>query len=761
MNIDGLEIEDYIYHFLREMNDLYSFEGKNVIFLNYSPDVNNARLILKRGAEKVFFANPDFSFQEIEDGKIILTGSEAKDLENLEDNSADLVIGLDFLEHINNPKEYFRELKRIVKPTGNIEIQGNPMWTSHYGHHLWIENKYNFCDGTNPFVNWEHLVYNSKQEMTDALINKGYSEADSTEITEWIFNPLEINRLSPTEIINAVIGTSLDNAQKTELAFSVIYQYKDSKYEYIIRQCFNKEQPNEFFEKAKEKYSEHDLKTIRMVFKCNPIDNPVNKQYFDVETNNIEGLSDYLFDFVKDFAKKYNVYGKTVLNISLQERAAVSELFGKLGAKKVYTLFANDVSCSSNVIKDVDIVFGLDSLIYIDNADEFFEAVKNIIKDDTLIYLTGYNPYTNANWIKVHRDINIPQWSCLTAETKEDFRQLLLKNGYTDAENISEKFITNNDKILKLSPTELHNTANNYINLYLRRIFKYYEPNEYYYKALEKYSEDDLNTHKIILTNDFPTANEFNKLELNKYLLENISDINARYGFKGKRILNVTPQINQQISEALEAFEAKEVVSLYEYYDSGLELKGGRNIKCVAHDLENLEYITGKFDIIYGLDILEHVKDVRRFFANLRNLITDKGEICIQGSPLWPSYRGHNCNLLLDCGTLQTAENGLALRPWEHLAYSTKEELKTAMLERGFTENDAEKASEFIINSNEINRKSYAEFLDILGEFDDLQFGAKKILQDTDENEFYEIANKKYTHEELRTIELKLVIRKK
>ena len=83
------------------------------------------------------------------------------------------------------------------------------------------------------------------------------------------------------------------------------------------------------------------------------------------------------------------------------------------------------------------------------------------------------------------------------------------------------------------------------------------------------------------------------------------------------------------------------------------------------------------------------------------------------------------------------------------------------MLERGFTENDAEKASEFIINSKEINRKSYAEFLDILGEFDDLQYGVKKILQEADENEFYKIASKKYTHEELRTIELKLIIRKK
>ena len=117
--------------------------------------------------------------------------------------------------------------------------------------------------------------------------------------------------------------------------------------------------------------------------------------------------------------------------------------------------------------------------------------------------------------------------------------------------------------------------------------------------------------------------------------------------------------------------------------------------------------------------------------------------------------------LNLDCGVLKTGEGYPCLEPWEHLAYETKEELKNVMKNKGFTENDAETVSEFIFNSHEINRKSYVDFIETLNEIDGIYYGSKKILHYAEENEFYQKANKKYTHEELRTKELKLFIRKK
>ena len=149
-----------------------------------------------------------------------------------------------------------------------------------------------------------------------------------------------------------------------------------------------------------------------------------------------------------------------------------------------------------------------------------------------------------------------------------------------------------------------------------------------------------------------------------------------------------------------------------------------------------------------------------KFFENLKNLVVDNGIINLQGRPLWTSDDGHNCTAELESGFLQTGEENMKISPWQHLAFENQSDLKNSLLLKGFNENDAEKIADFIFNSDEINRLSFSQILDILNEVDGLFYGSKKVLDYSEENEFYEIASKKYTHEELRTKELNLSIRK-
>jgi ubiquinone/menaquinone biosynthesis C-methylase UbiE len=181
----------------------------------------------------------------------------------------------------------------------------------------------------------------------------------------------------------------------------------------------------------------------------------------------------------------------------------------------------------------------------------------------------------------------------------------------------------------------------------------------------------------------------------------------------------------------------------------------------VNQGLEAIEFLDEKFDLIYGLDVLEHVKNIRKFYENLIRLIDDNGIICLQGSPLWPSDNGHNYMNCINGKNLEVGIGNRQIAPWEHLAYNNKETLKQALKDKYFTEEEAENISEFIFNSSEINRCSYKDFISILNEFPNIYYGQKKILQYSQENKFYEIASKKYSHEELRTKELKLFIRKK
>ena len=182
MDLDGIQIQNYVYHFLRETDDLYSLANKDVVFMFYEPNWDNARAVLKLGANKVYFVNPDYEYEEKEGGRIVLLSGKDDKFSELPDASVDLIIGLEILEHINDLNTFFSEVKRIVKNTGDIELQGNPMWTCHYGHHLWIENKYIFYDESNPFEPWEHLLYDTQEEMAQALVKKGLPEEDCKEI---------------------------------------------------------------------------------------------------------------------------------------------------------------------------------------------------------------------------------------------------------------------------------------------------------------------------------------------------------------------------------------------------------------------------------------------------------------------------------------------------------------------------------------------------------------------------------------------------
>lgn len=787
MDLDGnIHIQNYVYHFLKEMDDLYSIANKNVAFMFYEPNLDNAKAVLHFGANKVIFVNPDYKYSEIEDGKIILLPAKDDKFSELSDNSVDLVIGLEILEHINDLQSFFSEIKRIVKPSGDVELQGNPMWTCHHGHHLWIENKYIFYEDSNPFEPWEHLLYDNQKDMEKALLKKGLPKYDSKEIARWIYDPIEISRHTPTEIIEAATGISSnsESVSKSSMASALFETYRTDGWEYVYKRFYHKSDKNECYEQAAEKYSEVDLNTTRVVLKMKHL----YEQNYDnsFETRELPDLPHAVSDIFVPFNKKHNCANLTVLNLSFYENDMISQAFSAMGAKSVFAVsptIKNDKAEKKNGINKYsvrfedfetvglkfDIVFGLDVINNIVDLDKFLINLSKVINNDTAIYMNGFMPYTSPVghliYTEKHKFIDetnpLKYWQHLSFENDEQFVSALISNGVEEGE---ARYIVNkyNEKgtLIKISPTELSECFNKYIRVNLLRIFKYFPKNEFYEVAKTKYSEEDLNTERIIISTDYPTLQWFDEVDMDSYLKSNLSDINLKYKLEGKKVLNISPYINLMITEGIEAFRVKEVVSLNSHY-SGFELKGGKNSRRVNQDIEDLDNFDEQFDIIYGLDVLEHVKDLRKFYLNLKRLISDNGVICLQGSPLWPSDNGHNCMLNLDCGVLKTGEGYPCLEPWEHLAYETKEELKNVMKNKGFTENDAETVSEFIFNSHEINRKSYVDFIETLNEIDGIYYGSKKILHYAEENEFYQKANKKYTHEELRTKELKLFIRKK
>lgn len=784
MSLDELNIQDYVKSFLNEMNSMYDFKEKTVMFLFYQSDIINAKAVKELGANKVYYVNPDE--ETISDDKdIICLNSQLEQFSGVEDNSVDLIIGLEILEHINNLKQFFGELKRILAENGNIELQGNPMWTSHFGHHLWIEDKYIFYDETNPFKPWEHLVYKTKDEYFKALTNKGISDEDSKEIIDWIYNSTELSKHTPTEIIEAaseIKDKPCKELNKASYSSAVVESYKVDGWRILFKKYYDKTDTNEFFEKAKENYSEEDLKTQRVVLKMSTDEGykPSCSRVAEMPL-----LPQHIADVLYPFFKKHDMKNKRVLNLCLNDNELISQAFIAQGAKSVYavspiveqkqkseqikTFCMNFEDINLSEFSEFDVIFFMDTLYNFKDFDKFLENLKKVVKNDTIMYIMGYMPYTShaghliyTNKHKFSDKTNIfESWEHLAYETKKEFESALKSKNLQDDEikEISEIYFTPS-KVLKYSPTELLKKFSTVKNVYLQRIYKYLPKNKYYEIASKKYPKEDLDVERIIFTTDFPEKLCFEDLNIDTYIQSNLANINRKYNFKGKKVLNLTPFINHISTEGIESLGAEEVVAMTNHY-SGFELQNGLHTRRINQAIEDLDNLDEKFDIIYGLDVLEHVKDLRKFYSNLIRLVDDNGVICIQGSPLWPSDNGHNFMDELDCGKLKMGIGDKCLEPWEHLAYETKEELKEAMLKKKFTIHDAETVSEYIFNSDKINRLSFIDFLNVLNEFDNAFYGHKKILHETEENEFYKIANKKYSHEELRTKELKLFIRKK
>lgn len=496
-------------------------------------------------------------------------------------------------------------------------------------------------------------------------------------------------------------------------------------------------------------------------------------------------LDTSISDIIVPFNKQHNCNGLNVLNLSYYENDLTSELFAAMGAEVVFSVSPSLCNLENKpkikkysvrfedfeIPADIkfDIVFGLDLLNNIIDLDKLVNNLKNITKEDTAFYLNGFMPFTSPFGHLIYTDHHkyfnetnpLKFWQHLSFSNDDEFKIALAENGVneSDINNIIDSYSLSKP-FCRYSPSEIINKLQNVKALYPQRIMKYLTKNEFYEQAKQKYLEVDLNTERIILKSDFPVSQWFDKLDINDYIRENISDLNSKYNFSGKKILNLAPYINFSVTDGVEAMGVKEVISFAPYYSS-YELKCGNNVRCVNHHFEDLDNLDEKFDIIYGLDVLEHVNDLKRFYSNLIRLIDDKGIICLQGSPIWPSDDGYNYKDILECGRLNMGYGEKCLAPWEHLAYDTKEELKQSMLKKSFSEHDSEVVSDFVFNSTTINRRSFTEYLNSLNEFDNITYGVKKVLHFSPENEFYEKASEKYTHEELRTKILKLFIRKK
>jgi SAM-dependent methyltransferase len=221
---------NYLHHQLsahRVLSGYTSFEGKEVLEVGGTQSCDSVYPFLKDGAASAVVTGLGHISQEqiSKEYNLRILRADALKLSSVfEPCRFDIVYGLSIIEHIPSPKAFLDQVYTVLKPGGLAYFEGNPIWSSPEGHHLWVatwggayQNRatanYLFSEwpgaaSTNPLPDWSHLLMTPEQ-MREYLTERSISGTDIDCIIDWVFCSDEVNRINMYKIAEAYTRSRL------------------------------------------------------------------------------------------------------------------------------------------------------------------------------------------------------------------------------------------------------------------------------------------------------------------------------------------------------------------------------------------------------------------------------------------------------------------------------------------------------------------------------------------------------------------------
>ncbi|WP_372825247.1 methyltransferase domain-containing protein [Polaromonas sp.] len=169
------------------------FEGKRV--LEVGSEATGALLrdiCAKYGAAEAIGVNPLFRAQTI-GPRSRLEQVDARDME-FADSSFDVVVSVSAFEHIHRLDEVVAECHRVLRPGGVMYSHFGPIWSTPYGHHLWLTEGARTLTYANVILPpWCHLL-RSRDELLELCADE-HGMALAERIVDYILDSDDQNQL--------------------------------------------------------------------------------------------------------------------------------------------------------------------------------------------------------------------------------------------------------------------------------------------------------------------------------------------------------------------------------------------------------------------------------------------------------------------------------------------------------------------------------------------------------------------------------------
>ncbi len=256
-----LTIPEYVqqtaskYHFeeFERFVDRVDIRGKRVLEIGSDFHLASARLFMANGADSVVTTNiGDWKSDEPIPEGIEFKVCDASDAE-FEEGCFDIIYGIAIIEHVPDFEKLCASLKKILKPGGIIYLQGCPLWAGTLGHHVWYTSQaddntpavqYSFTEH-NPIPDWAHLAM-SPDELTTLLIDDGIPLDDAKGIVKYVYN-----------LDGTMIGSCSNFCSASQML-----EVMQNTFDIEVDRIMSTIKPNKYFEIARQKYSEEDLRTL-------------------------------------------------------------------------------------------------------------------------------------------------------------------------------------------------------------------------------------------------------------------------------------------------------------------------------------------------------------------------------------------------------------------------------------------------------------------------------------------------------------------
>lgn len=182
-----------------------------------------AQMLLDAGAARVISSNHGERWPEETIGAIEKKRIDARKLTDvLAPQSVDIVFGIAVLEHIDGLAEFFATAKKVLRPGGLFFVQGEPIWTTHNGHHVGVIGEkahYRFgVPGANPIPRWAHLT-NTRETLPGVLEALDVYPPDAQKIADYVYTSPKINRVGYKTMCQVFDASPLTLIERKDNAF--------------------------------------------------------------------------------------------------------------------------------------------------------------------------------------------------------------------------------------------------------------------------------------------------------------------------------------------------------------------------------------------------------------------------------------------------------------------------------------------------------------------------------------------------------------